>query len=303
MDARAMVLEMNSAYRPPTNINTTFLASNTFIDDVRYSLFTQEQELGGETFDEGDLLIGDNAASNANVFWDASTQRLKFRYSTTVKSYIDTDGSFNYIAGAQSTDTAPLVFRVSEGGTVVGNVLVYYNAAGNVSSSILNNFATSSGDTSYASIQANHYNGKLTYMQITSQGEASVNLTDGASTGAGDQRFRVRAAHSGSNTSTEVMTIESERSSGATTAGFGSKLNFYADTSGGTMTYQGGIESKWNGGGTTNGVITIAADYRVNFYHGGGAPNVTGSRGGNAALADLLTELASLGLIADGSSA
>jgi hypothetical protein len=31
-------------------------------------------------------------------------------------------------------------------------------------------------------------------------------------------------------------------------------------------------------------------------------PNVTGSRGGNAALASLLTKLASIGLITDGSS-
>jgi hypothetical protein len=41
------------------------------------------------------------------------------------------------------------------------------------------------------------------------------------------------------------------------------------------------------------------------FYGGvpGTQPTVSGSRGGNAALADLLTELAAIGLIIDSSSA
>lgn len=53
------------------------------------------------------------------------------------------------------------------------------------------------------------------------------------------------------------------------------------------------------------GNVTVAgAGQDLGFYgsSGGGKPTVTGSRGGNAALASLLTELETLGLITDGSS-
>lgn len=57
-----------------------------------------------------------------------------------------------------------------------------------------------------------------------------------------------------------------------------------------------------DGAGTT--VLTLDAN-GVGFYGtaGGAKPSIVGSRGGNAALADLLTKLAARGLITDGTSA
>lgn len=57
---------------------------------------------------------------------------------------------------------------------------------------------------------------------------------------------------------------------------------------------------------TAQGAASVAgASSNLGFYGsgGGGKPTITGSRAGNAALADLLTELATLGLITDSSTA
>jgi hypothetical protein len=69
--------------------------------------------------------------------------------------------------------------------------------------------------------------------------------------------------------------------------------------------------SSWDftGDVTVGNDLNIAANFNhdgsfVGFYGAtpGAKPTITGSRGGNAALADLLTELANLGLITDSSS-
>ena len=59
------------------------------------------------------------------------------------------------------------------------------------------------------------------------------------------------------------------------------------------------------GSGTLRGLQLVTAAGRLGFYGTTAIakPAVTGSRAGNAALADLLTELANLGLITDSSSA
>ena len=68
--------------------------------------------------------------------------------------------------------------------------------------------------------------------------------------------------------------------------------------------------SSSSGGIVTAGIVTIGGDLDhngtgVGFYGTApiAQPTVTGSRGGNAALADLLTELENLGLIVDSSTA
>lgn len=74
------------------------------------------------------------------------------------------------------------------------------------------------------------------------------------------------------------------------------------------------LVSGWGSGGTVNGSITISSpvgseitiygDGNLGFFGGSaGQQTITGSRGGNAALASLLTALAALGLIIDGTTA
>jgi hypothetical protein len=66
------------------------------IDDpagVSFAVFVNAQEYNTEDMEEGDLLIGDNSPDQSNVKWDASEGQFQFRAGTTVKSYMDTDGS------------------------------------------------------------------------------------------------------------------------------------------------------------------------------------------------------------------
>lgn len=57
------------------------------------AIFSAAQTYNSESVSVGDMLIGDNSTSKANIFWDKSEGRLKFRSGSTAKSYIDTDGS------------------------------------------------------------------------------------------------------------------------------------------------------------------------------------------------------------------
>lgn len=94
------------------------------------------------------------------------------------------------------------------------------------------------------------------------------------------------------------------------TAGAGREIAIVASDAGATSGAAGGSiylqEGAGNGGGA-RGQIAIGqnANMRLGFFAGGPATQQTptGSRGGNAALASLLTALAAYGLIVDGTSA
>ena len=58
------------------------------------SVFATAQTYNSESVAAGDMLIGDNSASKANIFWDKSTGELKFRGGTTARCSIDTSGAF-----------------------------------------------------------------------------------------------------------------------------------------------------------------------------------------------------------------
>lgn len=57
------------------------------------SVFANAQTYNSESIEAGDMLIGDNSAEKANIFWDKSQGRLKFRGGVTTTLEVDTDGS------------------------------------------------------------------------------------------------------------------------------------------------------------------------------------------------------------------
>ncbi len=90
----------------------TGVAADTYI-----SIFAQGQTYNGESFSAGDMLIGDNSASKANIFWDKSTGRLNFRGGQTTMAYIDTDGSVKAGSGDVILDSDGLTVLSGTGGT------------------------------------------------------------------------------------------------------------------------------------------------------------------------------------------
>lgn len=56
-------------------------------------IFSIDQEYNEESVGEGDVLLGDNSSSKANLLWDRSTGNLLFRGGTTANIKLDTSGN------------------------------------------------------------------------------------------------------------------------------------------------------------------------------------------------------------------
>lgn len=63
------------------------------------SIFSGAQTYNSESMGAGDMLIGDNSASKANILWDKSEGRLKFRGGTSTRFYVDTGGELVFDEG------------------------------------------------------------------------------------------------------------------------------------------------------------------------------------------------------------
>lgn len=128
---------------------------------------------------------------------------------------------------------------------------------------------------------------------------------------------------SGTNTVIDALSVD-HNSSGTPTTGFGTALLFYSKSSTTGSRKVARVRGEWNVAtdasragdlvGSAYYTTTEQEGWRVRGASGGvqlgffgmtptAKPAITGSRGGNAALADLLTKLALLGLITDSTSA
>jgi len=81
-----------------------------------FAIFSNNQTYNTESVKEGDMLIGDNSASKANIFWDESTGQLKFRGGKTTELYIDTDGTLVAGDGSVSLNSDGLTLDPGESG-------------------------------------------------------------------------------------------------------------------------------------------------------------------------------------------
>lgn len=123
----------------------------------------------------GDVGIGNPVAANA--WWDSTAGQLKFRNGTTVRSYIDTDGSF--VAGGGTVvlndngvsilaDTAygleNAIAFVNGSAVVVGHV--YSTVVSNDASVFLESFSESTGD-GYAAVTATTDGGSMAKVTLS----------------------------------------------------------------------------------------------------------------------------------------
>lgn len=66
------------------------------------AIFGAGTTYNSESVGQGDILIGDNSTGKANLLWDASAGRLRFRAGVTDTIYLDTDG--RVVAGPFAID-------------------------------------------------------------------------------------------------------------------------------------------------------------------------------------------------------
>lgn len=71
------------------------------------SIFSEDQTYNGESVGAGDVLLGDNTSTKANILWDKSAGQFYFRLGTTVKAIIDADG---FTVSFTPTEIADLVY-------------------------------------------------------------------------------------------------------------------------------------------------------------------------------------------------
>jgi len=147
-------------------------------------IFNNAQTYNGEAsvFAAGDILIGDNSASKANLFWDQSLGRFNFRGGTTTQAYIDTSGYI--IAGGDS-------IRIGNTGLeiLVGNLayedakaLRFVDTLGGVTKTFLQTHSSSAGVATYAGqlLHGPMSSGRpVSSLQIQSAGETSANSGKG----------------------------------------------------------------------------------------------------------------------------
>ena len=77
-----------------------------------FIVFSNAQTYNSESMGAGDVLLGDNSTSKANVLWDASAGKILFRGGTTEQGSIDIDGSAMFGGGLLLLNTNGLILDV-----------------------------------------------------------------------------------------------------------------------------------------------------------------------------------------------
>lgn len=94
-----------------------FIGSDVSAPGTTYfAIFSNNQTYNTESVKAGDMLIGDNSTSKANIYWDESEGQLKFRGGKTTELYIDTDGTLVAGDGSVSLNSDGLTLDPGESG-------------------------------------------------------------------------------------------------------------------------------------------------------------------------------------------
>jgi hypothetical protein len=239
---------------------------------------------GSTTLNPGPLSIGSTVAAVGDIRLGNDTVMLAFRNAAN---------SADVVALASNSSNSLFIGRLATGGSRPGSITA------DATSTIVMQIAGTNRAT-------------LTSSAFVLQGTALTLVNSGGAT-AGDIRAAnattIMSARNAAG-SADLALIATDASDnlfvGTTAAGGSRTANTIIDTTGGVFIRSGG-----NNRVTASGsIVTINASLAhtgtsVGFYSTSAAvkQTVSGSRGGNAALASLLTALATVGLITDSSSA
>jgi hypothetical protein len=90
-----------------------------------FNLINVASTVNSESLTSGDVLMGDNSTSKANVLFDQSAGRLLFRGGTTTQAYVDTTGTI--VAGGGNVRINVDGLELDQG-TGDGNKIKFYNS-------------------------------------------------------------------------------------------------------------------------------------------------------------------------------
>ena len=235
-------------------------------------------------------------------------------YNATVEQIkIDTDGKFKAAAGAVVIDASGITaiggsgysagssLKFSDGTNTFGELYSTFAAGSTHDITLITNVVT--GRNSTLTLRADAPTGKVAFMTLSATKPGlDTTLVLHADNGA------TLSGH-GLNLGTATGAASGQlATSGSMGIGIAVQSNVRLDIKGASATNADYSFLTANSAGTTmiaarnDGLISIAPSGGTLQFFGGtgsGKPTITGSRGGNAALASFLTALASMGLITD----
>jgi hypothetical protein len=189
---------------------------------VTFSVFVSAEDFNAEDMGAGDLMIGNNSDTTANLKWDQSEGQLLFRLGQTVTAYMDADGTLNFSSGTiggwtiddtRIFDAEPVGISLNstdsmiQVGDVTGTHIQIDGANKRIRSS---NFAT--GATGF---NINAATGDAEFNNITARGELKTFLLTSSNQMAVGGNIIV---------SKDAGKLGADVSSGATTVNFGKAL-------------------------------------------------------------------------------
>lgn len=192
------------------------------------AIFSTAQSYGtvAESMGAGDMLIGDNSASKANILWDKSAGQLLFRGGTTTTIFVDTTGKLTFLNNIDA-----LQFR-NTSGSIGGRI----NYANNNDFYILNDNV---GEAIILQIQVTSSSPNLTWAEDAGQANRTHLVL-----GAGVQGGKITLSDGSSLADTVIQTAGG--SGGSTYANFPGALNVgdVVNTTAGGISYTGNLISR-----------------------------------------------------------
>ncbi len=157
-----------------------FIGEDTSAAGTTYfSIFVNAQTYNTESMSAGDMLIGDNSSSKANILWDKSAGELLFRGGQTSNVKINTNGAIVLEQGSAASNS--INWELS------GTVRASINTDSSGSVSILTVSAGITGTNGNVELRARSTGSGLTSAGIFltgSTGEIAISTGTGAGTGA-----------------------------------------------------------------------------------------------------------------------
>lgn len=135
------------------------------------SIFADAQAYNGESMEGGDMLIGDNSTSKANILWDKSAGQLKFRGGTTTHSYIDTSGALTAGSGNVVLNNSGITVLNYAGSTPgADNAIGFRNGSGTVTAGL---YGSDEAGVNRVHLLVNNETSHTAYMLLEADGASS----------------------------------------------------------------------------------------------------------------------------------
>ncbi len=284
------------------------------------------------------------SANGLRSYNSGGTQQVQIRTSDGALTWAGGNGTLNasgmtLLADSAYADTRAVTFRNVDDAFTQGELYSIYQSVGKTYRTYLNGLDATSlraAKTSYEAVVTVAAQGAAPWGPSLSQSILRVDLSGntvlearadgniiaegrlnvGTASGATTGTISATVSNAGTTDRPAVLTLGHE-SSGTPAAGFGSEIQFNAESSTTSNRAQATISARWATATDASRAATLTflvydTTFRVPLTLGasgsaptigfygttpGAQPTITGSRGGNAALASLLTALAGLGLI------